>query len=115
MHMEIQNLRKERRTEASSLRLRETAGPSGSTVWCDDCRVVGLHNTNYCPHLAAYIPEVKQQWCRFCRSIGHEEQNCGTYDLMVDRGDLYRVQSYPASPISPIGIGGSPTRDRGRG
>ena len=106
MHMEIQNLRKERGMEASPKRCciqcrvnghtkdncpllvdyiqvkgpsllhpREAAGPSGLMLWCDDCRVVGLHDTKHCPRLAAYIPEVKQQWCRFFRSVGHDEQN----------------------------------------
>ena len=146
MHVEIQNLRKERGAEASPerwcircqvnghtkdncplltdymqvggpspLQPREAVGPSGLVLWCDDCRVVGLHDTNHCPHLAAYILQVKQQWCRFCRSVGHDEKNCRTYDLMIDRGNLYRVQSDPTSPRTPAGIGGSPSRGRGGG
>ena len=68
----------------SPLHPREVAGPSSPTLWCDDCRVVGLHDTNHYPHLAACIPEVKQQWCRFCRSVGHDDQNFRTDDLMID-------------------------------
>ena len=94
------------------MRPREIAGSSGPALWCDDCRVAGLHNTNHCPRLAVYVPEVKQQWCRFCRSIGHDEQNYRTYDLMIDRGNLYSVQSDPSLPRFPLGKDGSPARGR---
>ena len=30
--------------------------------------------------------------------MGHDQKNYHTYDLMMDRGNLYRVQSYPVSP-----------------
>ena len=91
MHMEIQNLQKERGTEASPerwcircranghtkdnclliadymkarepspLHPREVAAPRGSMLWCDDFCVVWLHDTNHCPRIVAYVPEVKQ-------------------------------------------------------
>jgi len=144
MHMEIQNLRKERGPEASPnkwciqcrvnghtkdncplltayiqtgaprpLRPREATGSSGSMLWWDDCRVAELHDTNYCPRLTTHSPEVKQQWCRFCKSVGHDEHNCCMYDLLTDRGSIFWVQSDPTSPRSPAGIGGSPARGRG--
>ena len=99
----------------SPLRLRKIAGTSGPALWCDDCRVAGLHDTNHYPRLATYVPKVKQQWCRFCRSVGHDEQNCRTYDLMIDRGNLYRVQLDPSLPRSLSSTGGSPARGRGGG
>ena len=104
MHMEIQNLWKERGTEdsperwcircrvnghtkdncplladyiqaggPSPLQPREASGPSGLVLWCDNCCVTALHDTNHFPRLATYVPEIKQQWCRFCRSVGHDE------------------------------------------
>ena len=146
MHLEIQNLQKERGAEASPerwciqcrtnghtkdncplltdymqarrpspLRPREVAGPSGPALWCDDCCVAGLHDTNHCPRFAAYVPEVNQKWCKFCRSVRHDEQNCWTYDLMIDRGNLYRVQSDPSLPRSLSRAGGSLARGRGGG
>lgn len=136
--MEIQNLQKERGAEASperwcircrmnghtkdncpqagvpsSLCPREVAGPRGLALWCNACRISGLHDKNHCPYLAACVPEVKQQWCRFYKSVGHDEQNCRMYDLMIDRGNLYRVQSDPSSPRSLSSAGGSPARGRG--
>ena len=71
------------------LRPREAIGPSGSVLWCDDCRVVGLHDTNHWPCLAAYVPEINKKQLIFCKSIGNDEQNYQTYDLMIDRGNIY--------------------------
>ena len=75
----------------SPLRPREIAGSSGPALWCDDCSIVGLHDTNHFPRLTAYVQEVKQQCCRFYRFLGYDEHNCWTYDLMIDRGNIYRV------------------------
>ena len=88
-------------------------GSSRSMLWCDDFRAASLHDTNHCPLLGAYVPKLKQKWCRFCRWVGHDEENCRTYDLMMDRGNLYPVQSDPASPRLATHFGGS--LDRGKG
>ena len=65
--------------------LKEVVWPTSPTLWCTDCRIAGLHGTNHLPHLGAYVPELKQQWCLLCSSVGHEEHNCRTYDLMIDQ------------------------------
>ena len=52
---------------ASGEHILSRPSSSGPTLWCDDCRVAGLHDTNHFPRLGAYVPELKQQWCRFCR------------------------------------------------
>ena len=90
-------------------------GLSRPALWCEDCCVAVLHDTNHCPRLGAYVPVVNKKWCKFCRLVGHDEQKCQAYDLMIDRGNLCRVQSYLESPRTPAGIGGSPSRGRGGG
>lgn len=90
-------------------------GSRGPALWCDDYWVAGLHDTNHCPLLGAYVPELKQQWCRFCQKVGHDEQNWCTYDLMMDCGNLFRVQSDPASPRISAHLGGSLADRGGRG
>lgn len=151
MHMEIQNLRKERGKDGcvdlwcircwvsghikdqcpllanymqvggpSLICLGENRDPimsrlgsSGPALWCDDCRVAGQHDTNHCPQIGAYVPELKQQWCELFLSVGHDEKKCRTYDLMMDHGNLYRVKSDPTSPRISAHFGRSPARGRG--
>jgi hypothetical protein len=32
-------------------------------------------------------------FCNFCKSVGHEEKDCRTFDLMRERtSDMYRIQ-----------------------
>ena len=32
-------------------------------------------------------------YCEFCKSVGHDENNCHTYELMIERGaNTYRIQ-----------------------
>ena len=93
--------------DSSSLRPTKMVGPSSLMLWCADCWVVGRHDTDHWPRLGAYVPEIKQHWCRFFSSVGHDEQNCRTLDLMVDRGNLYRVKIDPSSPLSLSRLEGS--------
>ena len=88
-------------------------GSSRPVLWCDDCRVAGLHDSNHYPRLGVYVPELKQQQCRFYQSVGHDEQNYHTYDLMMDHGNLYRVKSDPATPRTSTHFGGSLARGKG--
>lgn len=85
------------------LHRRDAAGPSNPKLWCANFSIVGQHDTNHYLQLGAYVPEMKQQWCRFYSSVGHKEHNCRMYELMIDRLNLYRVQEDPLSPASPSG------------
>jgi hypothetical protein len=35
----------------------------------------------------------QQLFCNFCRSVGHDERTCRSYELMMDRTPTYRVQA----------------------
>ena len=45
--------------------------------------------------------------------MGHDETDFRTYDLMMDHGNLYRVQSDPELPRLSVHFRGSPARGRG--
>src|SRR5713101_6210680 len=74
--------------------LVQTQGP-----WCEICRTRG-HRPQECPLLQKYVQTPKNLYCNFCKSVGHDENNCRAYDLMIERKhDFYRVQSKTSGPV----------------
>jgi len=74
------------------LRLEAQARPSVvPTLWCVICQIARKHATDNCHLLHKYMQTSQQLFYNFCRSMGHDERTCRTYDLMMDRTPTYRV------------------------
>jgi hypothetical protein len=64
-----------------------TGGP-----WCEICRTHG-HDPYHCPMMQKYQTVPKTTFCNFCKSVGHEDKDCRTLEIMKERtSDTYRVQ-----------------------
>jgi len=76
------------------LRSEAQAGPSVvPTLWCTICQIGGKHATNNCHLLQKYTQTSQQLFCNFCRSVGHDEHTCRSYELMMDQTPTYRDQT----------------------
>lgn len=76
-----------------SLRLEAQAGPSVTpTLWCMIFQMGGKHATENYHLLQKYTKNSQQLFYNFCRSVGHDECTCRSYDLMMDRTPTFRVQ-----------------------
>jgi len=64
---------------------------TGPALWCIICQVAGKHVTNNYHLLQKFVQTPQQLFCNFCRSVGHDEHNCRSYELMMDRTPAYRV------------------------
>ena len=74
------------------IRLEAQAGPSAKpALWCAICQVVGKHVTNNYHLLQKFVQTLQQHLCNFCQSVGHDEQNFYSYELMMDRTPAHRV------------------------
>lgn len=63
-------------------------------LWCNICRERGQHHSDDCYLLQKYVQTLKQIFCNFCRSIGHDEKNFQSYYLMMEHiVDSYRLQA----------------------
>ena len=61
--------------------------------WCEICRMNG-HRPQECHLLQKYVQTPKNLFCSFCKSVGHYENNCRAYELMMERTqDVYAMQS----------------------
>lgn len=76
------------------LRPEAQVGPSAApALWCAICQIGRKHATENC-HLLKKCMQNSQQWfCNFCRSVGHDERTCRSYELMIDRTPTYIVQA----------------------
>ena len=75
------------------LRLESQAGPSVvPTLWCAICQIARKHATDNYHLLQKYTQNLQQLFCKFCRSVGHDEHTCRSYELMMDRNSTYKVQ-----------------------
>ena len=64
------------------------------SLWCELCKPWDQHRSEDYYLLQKYIHTLKHLFCNFCRSIGHDEKNCQSYELMMDRtADSYRLQA----------------------
>ena len=49
-------------------------------LYCELCRMTGQHRPENCYLLQRYGQGPKNSYCNFCKSVGHNEDECRTYD-----------------------------------
>jgi hypothetical protein len=60
--------------------------------WCEICKTHG-HNPYHCPMMKKYQKIPKSLYCNFFKSVGHDDKDCRTMELMrLIILDTYRVQ-----------------------
>ena len=74
--------------------------PLNNLVWCTICQIAGLHDIDSCPRIRKYQPDLKRLFCKFCLSLGHDEHHCRTFDIMLDKAKIYRMEAEPTSRTS---------------
>lgn len=74
------------------LTLKAQAGPNSvPTLWCAICQIARKHAIDNYHLLQKYMQTSKQLFYNFCRSVGHDERTCRSYELMMDRSPAYWV------------------------
>jgi hypothetical protein len=64
----------------------------GGVGYCEICKTWGHHPTAF-PLLQKYQSTPKNLFCNFCKSVGHDEKYCHTFDLMREHtSDAYKIQ-----------------------
>jgi len=67
-----------------ALRPEVRAGPSAvPALWCAIFQIGGKHATYNCHLLQKYTQNSQQLFCNFCRSLGHDERTCRSYELVM--------------------------------
>ena len=62
-------------------------------LYCEICRTTSQHQPEDCYLLQRYVRIPKNPDCKFCKLVGHNEDECRSFDLMRERTyDAYRVQ-----------------------
>lgn len=75
------------------LKLESPAWSSmGAMLWYDICQVARKHATDNCHFLQKFVQTSQQLFCDFCKSVGHDEQHCHSYELMMERMPTYQMQ-----------------------
>lgn len=75
------------------LRQEAPTRPSvGPTLWCAICQVAGKHVIDNCHLLQKFVQTLQQLFCNFCKSVGYDEHNYRSYELMMERTPTYRIQ-----------------------
>ena len=65
-----------------------------AVLYCEICQTTGQHRPEHCHLLQRYVQVPKNTYCKFCKSVGHNEDECRSYDLMRERTyDAYQVQN----------------------
>jgi hypothetical protein len=60
--------------------------------YCGICKKWGHHPTKF-PLLHKYQNTLRNLFCNFCKSVGHEEKDCCTFDLMREHtSDMYNIK-----------------------
>ena len=63
--------------------------------WCEICRTHG-HDPYHYIMMKKYQTLPKSTLCNFCKSMGHEDKDCQTLEMMKERtSDAYRMQDEP--------------------
>lgn len=66
---------------------------AGSYLWCEICKVGGQHRSEDCYLLQKYVHTTRNLYCKFCKSVGHDENNCRSYELPMEHSaDTYRMK-----------------------
>ena len=67
--------------------------PQAQGPWCEIYRKNG-HKPQECYLLQKYVQTPKTLFCTCCKFVGHDENNCRAYELVMERTqDVYVVQS----------------------
>ena len=53
-----------------------------NVLYCEICRRTGQHRPKDCYLLQRYVQVPKNPYCKFCKSVGHNEDECRSFDLM---------------------------------
>jgi hypothetical protein len=62
-------------------------------LWCDIFKTHG-HDPYHFPMMQKYQTVPKSSYCNFCKSVGHDDKDCRTMDLMRERtSETYRVKA----------------------
>ena len=65
-----------------------------SVLYFEICRTTGQHRPEDCYLLQRYVQVPKNPYFKFYKSVGHNEDECHSFDLMRERTyDAYRVQN----------------------
>lgn len=64
----------------------------GVPIWCVICQVAGKHATENCHLLQNFVQTPQQLFFTFCKSVGHDEHNFRSYELMMEQTLMYRIQ-----------------------
>lgn len=65
--------------------------PPRPSVWCNMCKVYGQHHMKECYLMEKYVQTMKHFFCNFSSSVGHDENNSLSYELMQN-ADTYRMK-----------------------
>lgn len=55
-------------------------------------KISGKHASDNYHLLEKFVQNLQQLLCTFCKSIGHDERNCGSYELMMEQTLTYRMK-----------------------
>ena len=67
---------------------------NAGALYCEICRTSGQHRPEHCHLLQRYVQVPKNPYFQFCKSVGHNEDECRSYDLMREHtSDAYRVHN----------------------
>ena len=53
-----------------------------NVLYCEICRTTGQHRPKDFYLLQRYVQTPKNPYCKFCKSVGHNEEECRSFDLM---------------------------------
>ena len=53
-----------------------------NVLYCDICRTTGQHRPEDYYFLQRYVQVPKNPYCKFCKSVGHNGEECHSFDLM---------------------------------
>ena len=87
------------------LRPKAQARPiTGCALWCVIYQVARKHVTDNCHLSQIFVQKQQQIFYNFFKSVRHDERNCHSYELMMDKTPTYRVKE-ETRPLDQ-GIGG---------
>ena len=64
-----------------------------SRLWCEICKNRGEDRAKYCYLLHKYIQNPRNLYCKFFKLVGHDENNCRAYELIIEHNtDAYKMK-----------------------